>query len=416
MAVSIHIHFRQNWHNHIQRKNGADREIFPDCIKDLQGLIWLCVGGCPKLASLSELPPSLRTLKVEDCESLETLTSFPNDSQIEELYFPNCFKLSGEALRVITQQPFLEIACLPGCEIPAEFDHRARGNSLTITSSLGRFRVCLVVTPKPHTKVGNVDLLCSMSLNGYPITENSVTKLPYIRGEHLFILPYELLDEDGWLEQDNEILFNFSTSSQNVYVTGCGVQILSNQNSRKRSSCGICESRSEKVCKDDDDESLSDARYEQGPIYCSQNGGKEMPAEFDDRRAFGSSLTIRPSICKFRICLVLSPKPDMEEAYFTLLFPIRAKGCPTDEDMLWLDLPKIRGEHIFIFHAEFVENHEEMLFRFSTSSHEVEVVECGVQVLTDQTNSKGIMSNKSCSEQVSEDGRDILSDHKSNGF
>ncbi|CAN7090555.1 unnamed protein product [Brassica rapa subsp. narinosa] len=100
-----------------------------------------------------------------------------------------------------------------------------------------------------------------------------------------------------------------------------------------------------------------------------------MPAEFDGHRSFGSSLTIRPAICKFRICLVLSPKPDMEEAYFRLLFRIRAKGCPSDEDML------------------------------CTSSHEVDVAECGVQVLTDE----------SCSEQVSEDGEDVLSDDKSNG-
>uniref|UniRef100_M4EFU7 ADP-ribosyl cyclase/cyclic ADP-ribose hydrolase n=1 Tax=Brassica campestris TaxID=3711 RepID=M4EFU7_BRACM len=133
--------------------------------------------------------------------------------------------------------------------------------------------------------------------------------------------------------------------------------------------------------------------------------GKEMPAEFDDHRSFGSSLTIRPAVCKFRICLVLSPKPDMEEAYFRLLFCIRVKGCPSDEDMLWLDLPKIRGEHLFIFQAEFVEHHEEMVFKFSTSSHEVDVAECGVQVLTDE----------SCSEQVSEDGDDVLSDDKSNG-
>lgn len=45
------------------------------------------------------------------------------------------------------------------------------------------------------------------------------------------------------------------------------------------------------------------------------------------------------------------------------------------------------------------------MFKFSTSSHEVDVAECGVQVLTDE----------SCSEQVSEDGEDVLSDDKSNG-
>ncbi|KAL0794128.1 hypothetical protein Bca101_065505 [Brassica carinata] len=235
----------------LQEFSLATIERIPDWIKDLHGLKFLYIAGCPKLGSLPELPRSLRKLTVDTCEALETVC-FPFDTPTTEfLYFPNCFKLCPEAKRVITQQSFR--AYFPG---------------------------------------------------------------------------------------------------------------------------------------------------------------KEIPAEFDDHRSFGSFFTIRPVICKFRICLVLSPKPDMEQAYFRLLFRIRAKGCPSDEDMLWLDLPKIRGEHLFIFHAEFVEQHEEMVFKFSTSSHEVDVIECGVQVLTDETN----RNYESCSEQVSEDGDNILSDDKRNEF
>ena len=234
----------------LQEFSVATVERIPDWIKDLNGLKFLYIAGCPKLASLPELPSSLKKVTVDNCESLETVC-FPFGTPTTYfLYFPNCFKLCLEAKRVITQQSFR--AYFPG---------------------------------------------------------------------------------------------------------------------------------------------------------------KEMPAEFDDRRGVGSSLTIRPAICKFRICLVLSPKPDMEEDYFELMFRIRVKGCPSDEDMLWLDLPKIRGEHLFIYHAEFVEQHEEMVFKFSTSSHEVDVTECGVQVLTDETNK----IYESCSEQVSEDGDDVLSDDKSNG-
>uniref|UniRef100_A0A0D3E3Z0 Disease resistance protein Roq1-like winged-helix domain-containing protein n=1 Tax=Brassica oleracea var. oleracea TaxID=109376 RepID=A0A0D3E3Z0_BRAOL len=234
----------------LQEFSVATVERIPDWIKDLNGLKFLYIAGCPKLASLPELPSSLKKVTVDNCESLETVC-FPFGTPTTYfLYFPNCFKLCLEAKRVITQQSFR--AYFPG---------------------------------------------------------------------------------------------------------------------------------------------------------------KEMPAEFHDHRGVGSSLTIRPAICKFRICLVLSPKPDMEEDYFELMFRIRVKGCPSDEDMLWLDLPKIRGEHLFIYHAEFVEQHEEMVFKFSTSSHEVDVTECGVQVLTDETNK----IYESCSEQVSEDGDDVLSDDKSNG-
>ncbi|CAH8380621.1 unnamed protein product [Eruca vesicaria subsp. sativa] len=233
----------------------ATIERIPDWIKDLNGVKFLYIAGCPKLASLPELPRSLRKLTVDNCESLETVC-FPFDTpRTEFLYFPNCFKLCSEAKRVITRKSFR--AYFPG---------------------------------------------------------------------------------------------------------------------------------------------------------------KEMPAEFHDHRSFGSSLTIRPVICKFRICLVLSPKPDMEEAYFELMFRIRAKGCPSDEDMIWLDLPKIRAEHLLIFHVEFVEHHEEVVFKFSTSSHEVDVTECGVQVLMDETSRRSIGSDASCSEQVSDDGDEVVSDDKSNEF
>ncbi|CAA7053876.1 unnamed protein product [Microthlaspi erraticum] len=230
-------------------------ERIPDCIKDLDGLKFLYIAKCPKLASLPELPRSLRKLTVENCESLETVC-FPCDTVTHFLYFPNCFKLGPEARRVIIKQSFR--AYLPGREIPEEFNHRA----------------------------------------------------------------------------------------------------------------------------------------------------------------IGSCMTIRPSICKFKICLVLSPKPDMEEAHFRVLFHIRGKGCTSDEFMLELILPKIRDEHLCVFFAEFVEQHEEVLFKFSTpSSHEVDVSECGVQVLTDDETNTSIRScDESCTEQVSGDGHDESLSDKSNEF
>ena len=94
-------------------------ERIPDCIKDLHGLVWLCVAGCPKLASLPELPASLKTLIVESCKSLKTVSlAFDSESSCS---ITNCFKLGREARRVI--QLSLR-ACLPGRKIPAKFDHR----------------------------------------------------------------------------------------------------------------------------------------------------------------------------------------------------------------------------------------------------------------------------------------------------
>ncbi|CAA7053864.1 unnamed protein product [Microthlaspi erraticum] len=195
--------------------SGADIEKLPDWIKDLPGLTWLYVGGCPKLASSPKLPPSLQTLKMENCESLETLKSFPPDSEIEDLHFPNCFRLGPKAREVITHKS-LE-ALLPGRTMPPEFDHRAIGNSLTIRSRFSIFRICLVLSPKPEEKVGSFSLFIQITINGSPAGDVTTTQpLPHIRKENKFLE----------LEEEADITFDFITSSQYIKVTECGVQLF----------------------------------------------------------------------------------------------------------------------------------------------------------------------------------------------
>ncbi|KAG7587728.1 AAA+ ATPase domain [Arabidopsis suecica] len=206
-------------------QSGPDIKKIPDCIKYLHGLKELYIVGCPKLVSLPELPSSLTILQASNCESLETV-SLPFDSLFEYLHFPECFKLGHEARRVIIQQSLL--ACLPGSIIPAEFDHRAIGNSLTIRSNFKEFRMCVVVSPR---KLMNGPLFCRIHINGFPLDENIVQYF-YIRTAHLCISHTELLDKYGWLEQDNEISFEFSTSSHEVDIIECGVQILMDKTGR----------------------------------------------------------------------------------------------------------------------------------------------------------------------------------------
>ncbi|XP_019085241.1 PREDICTED: disease resistance protein RML1A [Camelina sativa] len=210
---------------HFLERSGADIEKIPDWIKDLHGLKELYVGGCPKLASLPELPGSLRTLIAETCESLETI-SFPIDSLIELAYLPNSFQLGQEAQRAIIKQSGSAKACLPGRNIPAEFNHPAIRNSLTIRSNFYGFRICVVVSPKQQMEEAHSALLCRIHLNGSLVDKNIVHDLPYLQTEHLFIFQSELFDKDGWLEQDNEILFEFSTTPQDINIIECGVQIL----------------------------------------------------------------------------------------------------------------------------------------------------------------------------------------------
>ncbi|CAH8380648.1 unnamed protein product [Eruca vesicaria subsp. sativa] len=206
----------------------------PGWIKDLHGLESLNVQYCSKLASLPELPDSLERLIVNNCESLETV-SLDIDSDIY-CNFVNCFKLGREARRAITQLSWK--ACLPGSNIPAEFDHRAIGNSLTIrplSSDSRRFRLCIVVDPEPQTEVDATELQCRMRINkGCFIYRNVYMQLEFIQAEHLCLFCTELESEHGWLEQDNEIMFEFISTYHELDIVECGVQVLTEETERRR--------------------------------------------------------------------------------------------------------------------------------------------------------------------------------------
>ncbi|CAH8392704.1 unnamed protein product [Eruca vesicaria subsp. sativa] len=228
--------------------SGADFERIPDCIKDLYGLEDLIIYGCPKLASLPELPRSLTGLMVRKCESLETLVPFPFDSQIEYLFFPDCFKLGREAKRVITQRSWQ--ACPPGRSIPSEFSDKAIGNFLAICSNAYRVKICLVLSPNQEMKeLNGRKLMWRISINGC-LKENCIFLLPFtIQSEHLSIFHSEILREDRQLEQYSEILFEFSASSKDIKIIECGVQILKNKTNSKQ-------------LLEDEDRSLSEKSFE----------------------------------------------------------------------------------------------------------------------------------------------------------
>ncbi|XP_013608605.1 PREDICTED: disease resistance protein RML1A-like [Brassica oleracea var. oleracea] len=229
-------------------------ERIPDCIKCLHGLKDLYIFGCAKLASLPEVPRSLTTLTVYKCPSLETLEPFPFGSRIEDLSFLDCFRLGRKARRLITQQS--SRVCLPGRNVPAEFHHRAIGNFVAICSNAYRFKICAVISPKQvMVEDQDIELLCHILINGCPMKSPLKNKYDLgitIQSEHLFIFPSTLLTVDRRPEQYSEILFEFSTTSQDIEVIECGVQILRDKTDI-RSSYGSCESNSEQLLELEDD-------------------------------------------------------------------------------------------------------------------------------------------------------------------
>ncbi|KAL1225322.1 Disease resistance protein RML1B [Cardamine amara subsp. amara] len=217
-------------------------ERIPDCIKDLHRLQFLFLSGCRKLTSLPELPGSLRFLMAEDCESLETVFC-PLNTANAYLSFINCFNLDQQARRTIIQHScFLGETLLPGRQVPAEFDHRAKGNSLTIRYNgnnppfaFSKFKVCVVISPQQQvTEYGLLhQLLCRHTARGdlYPVEYLiSIFDLPKFKTEHLFIfiihshLPF--LDPS---EVSREIVFEFSSNSHHFDIIECGVQNLTDE-------------------------------------------------------------------------------------------------------------------------------------------------------------------------------------------
>ncbi|KAG2313347.1 hypothetical protein Bca4012_027910 [Brassica carinata] len=215
-------------------------EKIPDCMKALHQLQELDLSGCRRLASLPELPGSLNNLRADDCESLESVFFQMKQTPDAMLSFINNFKLSQQARReiIIGSLLFRGSALLPGREVPAEFHHRARGNSLTIPhSAFSTFKVCLVISPNPrkNREYMTSQLLCCRIFGKddlYPTDREfyigeDVSKY---RAEHLFIFHSHLLDEYiNPAKGRTEITFEFSSPSSVFNITECAAKICTQQ-------------------------------------------------------------------------------------------------------------------------------------------------------------------------------------------
>ncbi|CAA7053843.1 unnamed protein product [Microthlaspi erraticum] len=211
-------------------------EKIPDCMKDLHRLQELDISGCTRLASLPELPGSLNNLSADDCESLETVFFHLKHSPDARLTFINNFKLGQQARREIILGSFFRgTALLPGIQVPTEFDHRARGNSLTFPHpAFSRFKVCLVISPNPNKNweyitshllscriLGKDDDLCPTE------QEFGIGDVSKYGAEHLFVFHSSLLDKYmAPAEVRREIVFTFSSQSNAFDIIECGAKIL----------------------------------------------------------------------------------------------------------------------------------------------------------------------------------------------
>ncbi|CAE6202693.1 unnamed protein product [Arabidopsis arenosa] len=222
---------------HLDLSNSGIESI-PDCVTGLPQLESLFVYKCRQLVSLQGLPPSLKYINASNCGSLERVCFSFNDL-IRHLMFRNCFNLDEGARRVILQQRGYNNVWLPGREVPAEFTHKAKGNSIIIPVVLDRagnfsafsgFKACLVLPPTK--KYALLVITCRIrSKAGVIITElkwNSVNYFQY-QTTHLFICGGKLVRETPKVDVTaREIMFEFSCRD-NHKILECGVRILSEE-------------------------------------------------------------------------------------------------------------------------------------------------------------------------------------------
>lgn len=204
---------------HLDLSNSCIERI-PDCVIGLPQLESLFLYKCRELVSLQGLPPSLKYIDASNCGSLERVCFSFNDL-IRHLMFRNCFNLDEEARRVILQQRGYNNVWLPGREVPAEFTHKAKGNSIIIPvvldgegtfSASSGFKACLMLPPTKNYAL--LVITCRIRTKaGAIITElkwNSVNYFQY-QTKHLFICGGNLVLETPKVNVTaREILFEFS--------------------------------------------------------------------------------------------------------------------------------------------------------------------------------------------------------------
>ncbi|CAA7042913.1 unnamed protein product [Microthlaspi erraticum] len=154
--------------------------------------------------------------------------------------------------------------CLPGKQVPEDFTHKAKGNSITISpgiiSASSRFKACLLLAPTKQVS-SSTQVVCRLRSKGVVINElDHSTTLSWspiwfgcreILTEHLIVFSGDLFKEHRCVEVDaSEIQFEFSynlyyfknivTDDKNIE---CGVQMLAEEgeSSSKEHSDGAVE-------------------------------------------------------------------------------------------------------------------------------------------------------------------------------
>ncbi|CAA7045339.1 unnamed protein product [Microthlaspi erraticum] len=435
----------------------SDIKKIPDCVIRLPVLTCLILQNCRKLVSLQSLPPSLLDLDATDCGSLRSVcflfyetktcitlndckcvksendairvSSFFYDPSIK-VSFLNCFSLSEEARRVVIQGWGFKNVLLPGKEVPAEFTHKAKGNSVTISSGIfsasSRYKACLLLLPVKTARL-NLRIHCHVRSKGVLINNlnysSDIVPFDDLLTEHLLVFSGALFKEHICVEVDaakNEIQFEFICKNYGVenvddMIIECGVQMLADEGEIRVSSSFDYPNRRVRFLNclllDEEARRVIIQRWACDSVLLP---GKQVPAEFI-HKAKGNSITLSSgtfsSSSRFKACLLLSPNIKVELDY-VIVCRLRSKGVLINELRFWeTQCPQLLTEHLFVFPGPLFEEQRcleedattsEIQFEFICEEIDDMIIECGVQMLADE----GESSSKEQSDGAAEVSKD----------
>ncbi|WZY89137.1 hypothetical protein YC2023_045872 [Brassica napus] len=334
---------------------------------------WLClfrfyIGS--KSVCFSFYKPKSDYITLDDCKCVK---SEKDAIRVSSLFYNpvrginlvNCLSLEEEARRVIIQQCDYKSVCLPGKEIPPEFTHRAKGNSITISSGTfsasSRFKACLLISP--DAAKFRRGIVCRLISKGVVINElecNPIHHHPLL-SEHLLVFSGALFKEHICCELDattSEIRFEFNCK----HIIECGVQMLADEGEIKLASSFHDPNREVRFinCMKLDEEARRAIvqRWAYKYVYFP---GKEIPAEFT-HKATGNLVTITKGTLSastsFRACILLSPHLQHPPKYCYYI------GC------------RLRSKE-----RRCVDVDSDIHFEFSCDEELLKIVECGLQIM-----------------------------------
>ena len=208
--------------------------------------------GCKSLVSLPHIPHFVSILDASNCESLERIDGLDSNPE-RRLSFANCSKLS-QAARELIKASDCKFALLPGGELPADFDHRAREGLLAVSLCqiplplFLRFKACLLLLHRRYIEdedesedeseddedyewMGGKRLSCDIWCvqNGVYVGHGSCKyKLPAVLGskEHLYFLKSSIsLNLPETDVNSNELQFQFKITGRYWDVKEFAVQL-----------------------------------------------------------------------------------------------------------------------------------------------------------------------------------------------